>query len=257
MMTITHFSSGISKYPKWLQPLIKCDLRLIRLPKTPISYQRSLMVRGIDLFFALFNNLAIFIALVTVYRFLLIRFRQIDRYKRQLLLGLSFGAFAIGSMYAKIPVFEGVIVDQRNAIVALSGSFGGPLSAAASAVLTGAFRIYLGGEGVIGGFIGVDLAALAGIGLFRLQKHKDSIKETAVGALAAALFILPGFLFIGDLSIGWRLMKAMSLPYGSAIFLGIFLGSLLINREETRVRMEESFRESEKNTGSWWRGRRI
>ena len=204
------------------------------------------MVRGIELFFALFNNLALFIALVTVYRFLLGRFRQTNRYKKQLVLGLSFGAFAIGCMYAKIPVFHGVIVDQRNAIVTLSGAFGGPLSAVISAALAGAFRIYLGGKGALGGFIGVNLAALAGIGLYRFQKRTDSVRDTAIGALAATILILPGFLFIGDFRVGWQLMKAMALPYGSAIFLGIFLGSLLMNREESRYQIEVSFRESEK-----------
>jgi 5TMR of 5TMR-LYT. len=44
-------------------------------------------------------------------------------------MGISFGLFAIGCMFAKIPVFEGVIVDQRNAIIALSAVFGGPVSA--------------------------------------------------------------------------------------------------------------------------------
>jgi len=48
-------------------------------------------------------------------------------------------------MYARIPVFEGVLVDQRNAIIALSGAYGGALSAVLSALLAGAFRVYLGG----------------------------------------------------------------------------------------------------------------
>jgi LytS/YehU family sensor histidine kinase len=180
------------------------------------------MVRGIDLFFALFNNLAIFIALVTVYRNLLVRLRHTNRYTRQAILGLSFGAFAIGCMYAKIPVFQGVIVDQRNAIVALSGAFGGPLSALICAALTGAFRIYLGGAGVVGGFIGVHLAALAGIGLYLFQKRTDSIRYTAIGALAAAIFIMPGFLFLEDLRAGFGVMPVLG--SGLAFCLFLFIG---------------------------------
>ena len=71
------------------------------------------MVQGIDLFFSLFNNLAIFIALVAVYRYLVLQFKKTRWYRRQIVLGLSFGVFAVAVMYARIPVYEGVIVDQR------------------------------------------------------------------------------------------------------------------------------------------------
>lgn len=203
------------------------------------------MVHGVTLFFALFNNLAIFIALVAVYSYLLVQFRGQRLFDRQIALGLSFGLFAIGCMYAKIPVYEGVIVDQRNAIVALSGAFGGPLSAALSACMAGAFRVYLGGAGALAGAIGVSLSAIAGIGLYLFSKRFNSLANAAVNALVTAIIILPGFLFIADIQTGWKLMKAMAVPYGSAIFLGIFLGGLLLRREEKRNEVEKLLRESE------------
>ncbi len=204
------------------------------------------MVLGIDLFFVLFNNLAIFVALVAVYSYLHAQFNQPNSYKRQIVMGLSFGIFAIGCMYAKIPVFEGVIVDQRNAIVALSGAFGGPISAILSAIFAGAFRAHLGGGGVFAGIIGVSLSATAGIGMNLFSRRFDSIPRAAISALLAAVVILPGFLFVGDIRTGWELMLAMALPYGSAIALGIFLGGLLLRREEDRHQVERQFRESEK-----------
>lgn len=120
------------------------------------------MTRGIDLFFTLFNNLAIFIALVTFYNYLTHKYYKSFWIKRQILSGFSFGVFAIGCMYAKIPVFEGVIVDQRNTIIALSGAFGGPVSAFISAAMAGTFRLYLGGNGVVAGLVGVGLSSMAG-----------------------------------------------------------------------------------------------
>jgi PAS domain S-box-containing protein len=204
------------------------------------------MVNGIDLFFALFNNLAIFIALIAIYSNLIVRFRHSIWFRRQLVVGLAFGLFAIGCMYARIPVFEGVIVDQRNAIVALSGAFGGPMAALLSAALAGAFRAYLGGGGVLGGVVGVSLAALAGVVLNRLKGRFDTIGRAAASALFATIVILPGFLFIGDLATGWALLKSVALPYGSAIFLGIMLVGLLLHREEERNRVELSFLENER-----------
>jgi PAS domain S-box-containing protein len=208
---------------------------------------RFLMVKGIDLFFALFQNMAIFIALVAVYSHLFAHLDQSRWFKRQIVMGLSFGFFAIVGMYVRIPVFEGVIVDQRNAIVALSGTFGGPLSAVTSAAMAGAFRLYLGGDGVIGGVVGVTLAAIAGIGMNILSGRFNSVRTAAVSAFLAAIVILPGFVFIKgrDIQTGLELLKAMTVPYGSAIFLGILLGGLLIRREEKRYRVELLFRESE------------
>ena len=40
-------------------------------------------------------------------------------------------------------------------------------------------------------------------------------------------------------------MKAMSLPYGTAIFIGILLGGLLLNRQDYLNKMEKDLRESE------------
>lgn len=204
------------------------------------------MVSGAELFFSLFNNLAIFIALVTVYGYLLGQFKQSIGFRRQVVFGLSFGVFAIGCMYAKIPVFEGVIVDQRNAIIALSGAFGGPFSAIVSAAITGSYRIFLGGSGVLAGVIGVSLSAIAGTALNRFTGCFASTQRAAISAITATIIILPGFLFVKDIQTGWALLKTMVLPYGFATCCGIFLVGLLLSREEARHLFELSFQESEK-----------
>ena len=203
------------------------------------------MVRGVELFFSLFNNLAIFIALVTVYGYLLRNFKESARFRRQISMGISFGLFAIGCMFAKIPVFEGVIVDQRNAIIALSGVFGGPVSAVVSAFLAGAFRIHLGGGGALAGVIGVSLAAVSGIVLNRFPGSFSSVRKAFTSSLFATLIILPGFLFVKDFHTGWTLIKAMALPYGLAIFAGIMLVGLLLNREKNELAFEVALQENQ------------
>ncbi len=205
------------------------------------------MVYGTDLFLALFHNLAILIALVAIYGYLLGRLGQSHWSQRQVVMGLSFGLFAMICMNARIPVFEGVIVDQRNAVVALSGAFGGPLSAITSAAIAGAYRIYLGGDGVIGGIVGIALASITGIGMNLFSGRFNSARRAALSAFLATTVILPGFLFIRgrDLHTGWELLKTTAAPYGTAIFLGIFLVGLLIRREDKRYQVERLFRESE------------
>jgi PAS domain S-box-containing protein len=204
------------------------------------------MVSGTDLFLGLFNNLALFIILVAVYGILNSYFEKSALLTRQAVVGFVFGLFAIGCMHVKIPVAKGVIVDQRNAFVALSGAFGGPLSAVFCAVMTGAYRIYLGGSGALGGVIGVGLAAAAGVGVYKLRDRIDTVLKASISALAATIIILPGFLFYEDFRTGWELLKAMALPYGLAIFLGIFLVGLLLAHEEHRHIAEVEQKKSEK-----------
>ncbi|HMA95202.1 MAG TPA: LytS/YhcK type 5TM receptor domain-containing protein, partial [Polyangiaceae bacterium] len=201
------------------------------------------MVSGVSLFVALFNNLAIFIALVAVYGVMSGRFERDNGFERQLSTGLAFGLFAVGCMHAQIPVYQGVIVDQRNAVVAMSGAFGGPWAGLVSALLAGSYRAYLGGSGVLSGVTGIGLAALSGSCLNLHSGPPSNVRACAWTALVCTAVILPGFLLVGSLRTGWNLMLAMMLPYGSAIMLGIFLVGLLLAREESRYRTEKRFRQ--------------
>ena len=203
------------------------------------------MVKGTDLFFILFNNLAIFVALAALYGNFLPFFEKRSFLSRKAAVGVLFGLFAIGCMYAKIPVHQGVIVDQRNAIVVLSGVYGGPIPALISALMAGSYRLYLGGGGAIAGFIGVFLAATAGILLNRTIGRFDTVLKAVGGSLFAAVFVLPGFLFVDDFHTSLKLMKAMALPYGGAIFSGIFLVGILLNRQTQVFNIEKRLRKSE------------
>jgi two-component system cell cycle sensor histidine kinase/response regulator CckA len=199
------------------------------------------MVSGADLFLSLFSNLAIFIVLIAIYGFLNGYLQDAALLRRQAVLGVCFGLFAVACMYVRIPVAEGVIVDQRNTMIALSGGFGGPFSAAISALLAGVYRVYLGGSGAFGGVIGVCLSALAGIGFYLIRDKVDTVAKAAACALGATIVILPGFLFIGDFAKGWDLMVAMALPYGSAVYIGLlFIGLLLVHEEHRHTaRLEQ------------------
>ena len=136
---------------------------------------------------SLFNNLAIFIILVAVYGFLNSSLEKKNPIIRQIILGFTFAIFTIGCMNVKIPVAEGVIVDQRNAIVIISGIFGGPIAAIISALLGGIYRAYLGGIGVLGGCVGLGLAAIAGIVLKKMRVKIDTVWKAAIGAMAATI----------------------------------------------------------------------
>jgi PAS domain S-box-containing protein len=204
------------------------------------------MVTGTSLFLGLFNNLAFFIVLVAIYGILNRCLEKTTSLVRQVMVGLAFGILSIACMYVKIPVAEGVIVDQRNTVVALCGAFGGPLAAVLCALMAGIYRISLGGAGALAGAVGVGLAALAGVIFFNLRDKIDSIFKAALSALAATTIILPGFLLYKDLLTGWELLKTMALPYGGAVYIGIlFVGFLLAHQENSHFAQME-LRRSEK-----------
>lgn len=198
------------------------------------------MVTGTSLFLGLFNNLAFLILLVAVYGVLIRYLEQSSTRVRQVIVGLAFGTLAIACMHVKIPVAQGVIVDQRNTVIALCGAFGGPLSAVLCGLMAGAYRVSLGGEGALAGTVGVGLAALAGTFFFTQRDKVDSIFKAALSALVATIIILPGFLLYKDLSTGWKLLKAMALPYGGAVYIGIlFCGFLLRHQEKSHLAQVE------------------
>ncbi len=203
------------------------------------------LMGGTSVFFGLFNNLAVFIIMVTAYGILDEWLERRGRLWRQAVVGAVFGLFIYICMHVRIPVAEGVIVDQRNAIVILAGFFGGPLSAVISAAIGAAYRAYLGGAGIYGGALGLSLAAIAGTMLKALRPKIEAPWKLALCSIAATIFVLPGFLPIGSFEAGWKLLKAMALPYGSAIFVGVFLGSLLLANEERRRDAGRELRESE------------
>ena len=204
------------------------------------------MIHGIDLFFGLFNNLAIFIVLIAVYSLLDSAFKSRKSIARQAVVGISFGIITLICMQVKIPVSEGVVVDQRNAIVILGGAFGGPVAGFIAAIFAGVYRVHLGGIGVVGGCLGLVLSAIAGSIIHSNRSRIDSVAKAALVSFVAAIFILPGFLPIGSLQNGLILMRAMALPYGLALFVGVFLTGLLLALEEYRHDIKVELSRSEK-----------
>ncbi len=196
------------------------------------------------LFYNLFNNLAIFIVLVALYGF--VHKALLGRPSaRQVLMGLLFGLATLGCMTIRLNVAEGVIVDQRNAMITLSTLFGGPVSGLMTVVMAAALRIHLGGAGIVSGITGMLLAFTAGA-VLRLWPGKRTALFFVWGSLFATLLILPGFLLVGELANGWALLKKMTVPYGLAIFLGIGCVGVLLQREENGIEAELRLKLSER-----------
>jgi len=203
------------------------------------------VIYGKEVFIGLFNNLALVIILVAVYGYMFNKLRSEGWIKRQVIFGLIFSVFVLGCMQVRLHVWEGVIVDQRNAMVILCGSFGGPLAAVIAAACAASYRIYLGGTGIYGGTLGVVLSMIVGIVIYYNRPRINTFWKAVIVAAAATVFILPGFLPIESLANGLKLLQAMAIPYGTAIALGLILGGFLLYNEEHRNRAQWELKESE------------
>jgi signal transduction histidine kinase len=198
-----------------------------------------------SLLILLLNNISIFVVLIVGYAFLSDWLRPREALSRQAVLGLFFGVVVIISMHVKIPAADGVVIDQRNAIIVLSAAFGGPVTGLVTAAMAAAFRVHLGGIGTLAGITGVMLSTLIGMAVHHLGWHRRGPGALLVVAAIAVVFSAPGFLLVGDLENGWALLKRMAVPWGTGIFIGVFIGGLLLQREDRRQLAEREKRISE------------
>nr|WP_321467389.1 ATP-binding protein [uncultured Desulfobulbus sp.] len=188
--------------------------------------------------------MAIFVVLVNLYGFVRkIQFAQ--TLTRQFVFGVLFSLTALVCMQVRIEVFEGVLVDQRNGIIVLSTLFGGPVSGLLTMCTAAAYRVHLGGGGVIAGVFGMLLSLLAGM-LWRGWRRQRDWLFFLLGATFSSFLILPGFLLVGDFATGWALLQRMALPYGIACLVGMLFVGFLIQREEHRLLVEEQLKVSER-----------
>ncbi len=120
--------------------------------------------------FPLIQNISLLIALSVIHSFAVRNIREGSR-QQQLLSGLVFGAVAVigmlGAFDMPFNTHQGIIFDGRSVILSVAGLFGGPLAASVAALMAGAFRIYLGGDGMTMGLLVIVTAA----GLGTLHHH--------------------------------------------------------------------------------------
>lgn len=82
---------------------------------------------------------------------------------RRLLAGGLFGAICVVGMLAPFTLPEGLIFDARSVVLSMAGLFGGPLVAGIAGLMAGAYRLWLGGVGVMPGRFNILMPVLLGL----------------------------------------------------------------------------------------------
>lgn len=127
---------------------------------------------------------------------------------RGLMVGLLFGGAAIISMLDPVIVDDGIIVDARSILLALSAPFGGVVAVLVSTALTILSRVLIGGVGVQAGVVGIVIIGLISL-IFTLVYRPQTyswkhflILGLTVPLYTLSIFILPFEQEIEDLRPG-------------------------------------------------------
>lgn len=176
-------------------------------------------------FIELIHNTALLVALTTVYQITLSRNKK-NLLTHTLLFGFLFGIAGVVGMMTPVQYVNGVIFDGRSIILFVVGMFGGPISAAISAMIVGAYRVWLGGAGVYIGVIVVIVSTLIGVAFYYYRKSVGgSLKALPLlgaGVLVHAIMLLL-FLYLPD-GIGVRVDKEL----GPTIMLFYPVATMLV-----------------------------
>jgi diguanylate cyclase (GGDEF)-like protein/PAS domain S-box-containing protein len=167
----------------------------------------------------------------------------------KLLAGLWFGSACILGMMNGSFGESGIMLDARTVVLSMAGLFGGPVVAGTAGVLAAAYRLWIGGVGVVPGLANVLLPILLGLAYRCLHRHglvRIGFWQLLgfgallhIGALGLIITFLPGHLRI------MAVMEAappmlLALPLATAA-LGLLLNDLLKRDQiERALRLSEA-----------------
>jgi len=194
----------------------------------------------------LIQNSALLITLTVLYGFLA-RKKNTESLSNKVMGGILFGCIAVAGMNMPFYYTLGVIYDGRSIVMALSGLFGGGITAAISIMIAGAYRLFLGGAGVWAGTSTIVASALIGLAFRSFCKNKpESLNLPTLyfmGLLVNVLMLLCQLLlpWPSGLQVISRIWMPVLLIFPVATAL---MGLLLIN-EKKRITAEANIRKNE------------
>ena len=199
------------------------------------------------IFTDLISNVALLLALSILHSFLT-RIWKRGEMTGRIFAGFLFGGVAVVGMMIPFHYAPGIIFDGRSMVVSMAGLFGGPVTAAISALIAGVYRLGLGGAGALTGLGVVFTSAALGAGYHYLRrKNPDVIKPLYLLAFGVIVHIS---MLLWMLTLPWpvafEVLQKISIPVMLIFPLGtLFLGTLLADQEE-HIYAQKALREGER-----------
>lgn len=178
---------------------------------------------------------------------------------QQLATGAVCGLTAIGCISTPLEIVPGVLIDLRFNAILLAGTFSGPVGALVASLLSGAYRLWLGGSGIAGGMAAIGASAALGILCYYWFGRCDSWRKALVAGLLLPVVTLPPALLYGTFDQGLELLLTLALPFFLAQPITNLLASHLIMREDRHrqaqaavIRSETRLRQVAEVASDWF-----
>lgn len=176
------------------------------------------------------QNAALLLAVCFLQRFIVERWPH-DELHGRIASGVLFGLTAILAMSLAIEVRPGVIFDSRTIVLSMGALFGGPIAGAISFIIAGAYRLWLGGDGMWIGFCVVLLSVVAGLVFHqtwrdRLPRDITLVHLFIVGIIVHVIAV--GLFYFLPLDYVDVVLKKIAGPYISLLTLTTVAMGLLL-----------------------------
>ncbi len=204
------------------------------------------MIDPVQFLSGMTNNATLLLSLTILYQLLINRLSREDRGTR-VISGVMFGVFAIIGMSLPVQLMPGIIFDGRSVILSLSGLFGGPLTAAISAVMAAVYRIMIGGDGALVGVLVIATAAACGaIGYHLRRRGKWRPNGLSFLAFGFITHLLSSFwMLLLPEAVRLEVVSLIIVPFLVVLPLTTLLAAMLMQLVEQRFDAETALRERE------------
>jgi len=202
------------------------------MPRLRERFRMDAAVQG------LIANLAMVGVFAALWTFLGDAAERLPSWGRKAGLGLLMGLGAVAMMSLPVVVRPGLFLDLRVSVIAQAALFGGPVGALVAVLVAGAYRIFLGGAGIVPGLVLIGLGALMGLAVYALTRGQAVRRlDVVLLAFGAMLVSLVTLLLIPSAMIETALPDLLIAAPAIAM-LATLLAGLAIHSDEGRRRTE-------------------
>ncbi len=196
----------------------------------------------------LIYNLSLLLILSLIFSIVSVRIEK-TKYLRNLLAGILIGVIGIAIMSNPVIFIEGVFFDSRSILLSITGLFFGIIPTMIAVLMTGIYRLSIGGAGALSGLATILTSAFIGFiwRKYRLQKYiLDKMYFPAVelyvfGIVVHVVMLVNQYLLVSDSVIMLRVIAFPIITFYpvATVFLGLVIKGQ-IDKTKIIQKMEES-----------------
>ncbi|MBW7857965.1 MAG: EAL domain-containing protein, partial [Leptonema sp. (in: Bacteria)] len=166
----------------------------------------------------------------------------------KLISGVIVGVMSIVLMKTSVVLDDGTIFDSRSVLFAVNSFVIGPISTLSAVLVAGAYRLYLGGQGVIAGTATILVSSFVGL-LWRFLIGKNHLERISwqsayfLGFVAHVFMLL--CMLIMPYDIAFHVLNVISIPVIITMPLLTMVSIQLFSNTAQRLKSTESLQQRE------------